>query len=58
MSEAHQGWTEKEHKAHARAVHAANRLTKLTALIKDKAAELKTLRAEKKQLQQMVKSEP
>lgn len=55
MSKTHREWTDEERKAHARAAHAANRLAKLTGLIRGKAAELKLLRAEKKQLQQVVK---
>ncbi len=55
MSKAHHEWTDEERKTHARAAHAANRLTKLGHLIEVRATELKGLRAEKKLLQQMAK---
>ena len=55
MSRAHKEMTDEERKTVARVTHARNRLEKLGRQIKVQAEHLKTLRAEKKRLEQVVK---
>ncbi len=56
MSRAYKDLTDDERKALAQMVHARNRLAKISRIIKVQATHLKTLRAEKKRLEQVVKA--